>query len=280
VRLLVIGSEKPTASRAAAAAGRPLPATLPSIGAVALSIDGRPWCLINAPIGLGLHLRRHPRLLDGSPVMVVLTDAQLDHVGGLLALRHGPPIDLHATPAAFEELTQGLPLLQVLEQYCGVRWHLIGISGDRLLAPVHVGGGMAVRLTALDAAGAVPRYSARWGRGSTVGDAIALMIEHVAGRRLLFVPGPDALTQDLLDLTQPHDELVIGTGCSDIRRAQACEDARPAAVRLAELRSRYPSLGRVVLQADLATDLPARGRHHALVDAGIELAFDGTEIEL
>jgi len=281
VRLRLIGSDPSEAAASRVTGGASPSRPLPSVGAVAVSIDERPWCLVNAPAGLGLHLRRHPELATGEALTVVLTDAQLDHVSGLLALRHGPPIDLHATPAAFEELTQGLPLLQVIEQYCGVRWHLIGIAGDRLAAPLHLGDGTAVRLTALAATGAAPRYSSRWGRDSMTGDAIALLIDNVAERRrLLFVPGPAALTEDLLALTRPDDELVIGAACSDLRQADAREPAAPGTVPLHDLRARYPALGRVVLQADTALAAAPPAGERTLGDAGIELAFDGAEFEL
>src|SRR5688572_3728586 len=83
-----------------------------------LSPDGRSWCLLGA---------------DGvtapSPHAVVLTGAHKDQVDGLLDLRGGTPINLYATPAMFEHLTQALPLLPVLQQYCGVHWHLIAIAG-------------------------------------------------------------------------------------------------------------------------------------------------------
>lgn len=280
VRLQVIGSEAPPHGRGLAASRRYTSLPLPSVGGLALSIDGQPCCLINAPIGLGLHLRRYPELAESAALTVVLTDAQLDHVSGLIAIRHGPPIDLHATPAAFEKLTQELPLLQVVERYCGVRWHLIGVCGDRRAAPVHIGAGAAVRLTALAAAGAVPRYSAHWGRESITGDAIALMIENVVvGQRLLFVPGPAALTEDVLDLTRPHDTLVVGTGCSDRRCAPPREHAQPRTVPLRELRRRYPALGRIVLQADLPVQAEVAS-DRALGEAGIEMAFDGAEFEL
>ena len=62
------------------------------------------------------------------------TDAQIDHITGLLSLRDGPPIHLYATPAVFEELTHNLPVLPMLEHYCGVHWHMVPVAGDRRIA--------------------------------------------------------------------------------------------------------------------------------------------------
>ena len=86
-------------------------------GAVALSGDGQRWVLVNvSPLVADLlaadaRLLRHHGLPDASLRAVVLTDAQVDHVTGLLSLRDGVPIHLYATPAVFEELTQALRVL-------------------------------------------------------------------------------------------------------------------------------------------------------------------------
>jgi hypothetical protein len=84
-----------------------------------LSPDGHSWCQLDAG-----------GVIATSPHAVVLTGAHKDQVDGLLDLRRGSPINLYATPAVFEHLTQALPLLPVLEQYCGVQWHLIAVAGD------------------------------------------------------------------------------------------------------------------------------------------------------
>ena len=100
---------------------------------IAVSPDGHSWVLLNASPDIGTQIRNHPQLHPrdaggkqrNTPIKaVVLMDAQIDHVTGLLGLREGPRIDLYATPCVFEDLTTGLPLLNVLEHYCGTRWHM------------------------------------------------------------------------------------------------------------------------------------------------------------
>ena len=104
---------------------------------IAVSGDGQNWVLLNASPDIGEQIRRHPQLhlrhgLRDTPIRaVVLMDAQVDHVTGLLGLREGPCIDLWCTRCVFEDLTSGLPLLNVLQHYCGTRWHMIGVDGDR-----------------------------------------------------------------------------------------------------------------------------------------------------
>jgi pyrroloquinoline quinone biosynthesis protein B len=86
-----------------------------------LSPDGRDWCSVDGGCAGG----------TVRPAAVVLTGSVHERVSPLLDLRHGEPINLYATPAVFEHLTQALPLLPVLEQYCGVCWHLLAVAGER-----------------------------------------------------------------------------------------------------------------------------------------------------
>ncbi|TMG96882.1 MAG: pyrroloquinoline quinone biosynthesis protein B, partial [Betaproteobacteria bacterium] len=80
---------------------------------IAVSADGESWVLLNASPDIGQQIRNHSQLhprqgLRDTPIKaVVLMDAQIDHVTGLLGLREGPCIDLYATPCVFEDLTTG-----------------------------------------------------------------------------------------------------------------------------------------------------------------------------
>jgi pyrroloquinoline quinone biosynthesis protein B len=158
----------------------------------ALSADGDSWVLLNASPDIARQIRSHPQLQPREDAArsaaikaVVLLDAQIDHVIGLLGLRDGPAIDLHATPSVFEDLTTGLPLLNVLQHYCGARWHMLPIAGERLRAEFRVGGFPSLRFTALAVPGRAPRYSPHR-REQGAGDNIALLVEDLRdGRRLM-----------------------------------------------------------------------------------------------
>jgi pyrroloquinoline quinone biosynthesis protein B len=84
-----------------------------------LSPGGDAWCRVDAGS------------VDATDASVVLTGLQREQIDGLLDLRNGAPIDLYATPAVFEHLTLALPLLPVLQQFCGVQWHLIPVAGEQ-----------------------------------------------------------------------------------------------------------------------------------------------------
>lgn len=172
---------------------------------IAVSADGASWVLLNASPDLCQQIRSHPQLHaagddgDGTPgtsiKAVVLLDAQVDHVAGLLGLRDGPCLDLYATPCVFEDLTTGLPLLNVLQHYCGTRWHMLPVAGDRICAEFQVEGIAALHFTALAVAGKAPPYSLHR-REQVVGDHIALLVEDLRdGARLLYSPEPAAGAQ-------------------------------------------------------------------------------------
>ena len=114
-------------------------------GVLAIEADGH-WVLINMSPAVAHQLEvderlgRHDGLPDAPVRALVLTDAQVDHVGGLLSLRDGAPINLYATPVVFEELTTSLPVLPVLQHYCGVHWHVVPVAGDRHVAQFQVEG--------------------------------------------------------------------------------------------------------------------------------------------
>ncbi len=162
---------------------------------IAVSADGQSWVLLNASPDIGQQIRErsqlHPRqgLRDTPIKAVVLMDAQIDHVTGLLGLREGPCIDLYATPCVFEDLTTGLPLLNVLQHYYDTSWHLLPVAGSRTSSEFEIDGFPTLRFTAVAIPGVAPPYSPHR-REQVVGDNIALRIEDLAsGQRLFYSPG-------------------------------------------------------------------------------------------
>ena len=83
---------------------------------IAVSSDGRDWVLVNASPDILAQIRATPALQparstrDSGIVAVMLMDAQIDHVTGLLMLREGKPLALYCTEPVWHELNNGLPL--------------------------------------------------------------------------------------------------------------------------------------------------------------------------
>lgn len=218
-------------------------ATGTSMQAPQLSPDGRSWCLLGAG-----------GVTAPSPHAVVLTGAHKDHVDGLLDLRGGTPINLYATPAVFEHLTQALPLLPVLQQYCGVHWHLIAIGGDRRQADFTIAEWPSLQFTALTLG------------ASACGDRIALAVQDTSTDRRLFVAPASTLGSTEVDWLHDTDCLLLSGRLNGMSGPTThCLD------RIAEL----PPRRKILLHAgaDEASDA-------ALAARGIERAHAGMELEL
>jgi pyrroloquinoline quinone biosynthesis protein B len=269
---------------------------------IAVSGDGTSWVLLNASPDIGEQIRRHPQLhprhgLRDTPIKaVVLMDAQIDHVTGLLGLREGPCIDLYATPCVFEDLTSGLPLLNVLQHYCGTRWHLLAVDGTRTSAEFEIEGLPTLRFTALAIPGKAPPYSPHR-REQVVGDNIALRIEDLSdGRSLFYSPGLASIGPQELEWMRAADcVLVDGTFWREDEMARAGLGAKTA-TEMGHL-PQQGHAGRPGMLDALQESAAARkvlihinnsnpildedsAPRRALESLGIEVAHDGMEISL
>jgi pyrroloquinoline quinone biosynthesis protein B len=265
---------------------------------IAVSRDGQDWILLNASPDLGAQLRAtpalHPRAgVRHTPIRaVVLMDSQIDHAVGLLSLREGPLLQIHCAPAVYEDLSSGLPLLKVLESYCGVNWHRMPLTPEggewREIA--------GLRLQPLAVPGKAPPYSPRR-QSEHLGNNAALVIEDPAtGGRLFYAPGlaqVGAAERRLLDESDcvmvdgtfwTEDEMVAaGLGskyAADMGHLPQCDGPRgPGMLRaLQASRARRKILIHINNSNPiLDEDGPERGE---LTRLGIEVAFDGMQLDL
>ncbi|WP_321789082.1 pyrroloquinoline quinone biosynthesis protein PqqB [Paraburkholderia sp. J94] len=282
--------------RARHRSGDVLPRTQSSI---AVSADGVEWVLVNASPDLLAQLRAQPdlqparALRDSGIAAVVLTDAQIDHVTGLLMLRERTtPLPVHACAPVFDDLSTGLPLVPLLGHYCGVRMHTIEPG-----VPFGIAGCAGIRFTAMAVASKPPPYSPRREHASP-GDNIALLIEDDAsGSRVFYAPGLGGIDADVLG-TMRGAQLVLvdGTfwtatemielGLSTQRAAdmghlaQCGDDGRPGMIDWLET---LPRGTRKVLTHINNTNpvLDPHSVQHARLRAhGIEVAHDGMEFQV
>jgi len=185
-----------------------LPRTQSSI---AVSSNGVDWVLINASPDILSQIRATPALQPGRSsrdtgiTAVMLMDAQIDHVTGLLMLREGKPIPLYCTSSVWDDLTTGLPLVNVLSHYCKVEWHAVtpareyanGDTEHSLTLP-NIDG---IRFTPLALKSKAPPYSPHR-NAPQPGDNLGLLIENtVTGKSLFYAPG--------LGEIEPHIEAVM-----------------------------------------------------------------------
>jgi pyrroloquinoline quinone biosynthesis protein B len=178
---------------------------------IAVSPDDRRWFLFNASPDIRVQIESfQPLHPSGDPrgdrvvplQAVLLTDAELDHTLGLLLLREGRGLELHATEAVRDTLYGGTSLLRTLEAYCPVEWRPVIPGADVPLAD-----GLSYR--AFD----VPttkraRFGSDAGKGRVVGYRLT---DERSGRTLVYLPS----VQDLMAVRDQLDDcaclLVDGT---------------------------------------------------------------------
>lgn len=269
---------------------------------IAVSDDGVDWVLVNASPDIGQQLRQtralQPRPGRGArrhtPLKaVVLMDAQIDHVAGLLSLREGPPIDLYCTPSVFDDLTESLPLLPALGSYCGVQWHVVPVAGEMTHCEFAVDACPALRFRALAIAGKAPPYSPHRD-DPAVGDNIALLVEdRRSGERLFYAPGLAGIGPRertwmhgagcvMVDGTFWRDDEMPRAGIGPHRAAdlghlpQSGDDGMIAALH------GVPAGRKVLVHVNNSNPIldERSDERRLLARHGIEVAYDGMEIEL
>jgi pyrroloquinoline quinone biosynthesis protein B len=278
VKILILrGGAEPRRRPAGAVATRKAGASTRERGVMALGNGSGQWVLVNMSpavahqLGSDMRLDSHVGLPDADVRAVVLTDAQVDHVGGLLSLREGAPIDLYATPAVFEQLTTALPVLPVLQHYCGVHWHVVPVAGDRRVASFRVNGLPSLEFTALATRSPPPPHLAQ-ADGPQVGDSIALAVRDLSTQQRVFcAPGLAQIGETEFEWMREADCLLLDHQPGDVTAAAGQAAAQDWLQRLSQLPARH----KVLFGGEADPGDPARW-----ADRGIALAYDGMEIEL
>jgi pyrroloquinoline quinone biosynthesis protein B len=155
-----------------------------------VSPDGRRWFLFNASPDIHAQLGSCPALHPASgrevPVeAVLLTDAELDHTLGLLLLREGRGLVLHATEAVHDTLRDGTSLLRTLAAYCPVEWRPV-VPGTS----VPMSDGLSYRAFDVPTTKR-PRFGAAGATGRVVGYRLT---DERSGRALVYLPCVQELT--------------------------------------------------------------------------------------
>ncbi|MEZ5650476.1 MAG: pyrroloquinoline quinone biosynthesis protein PqqB [Burkholderiaceae bacterium] len=263
---------------------------------IALTTNGSDWLLVNASPDIRQQILACPELQPARALRdtgiraVLLIDSQIDHATGLLMLReHGRPIELYCTDMVHQDLSTGFPVLRMLEHYSGVNWHPLDCTG----AAFTIEGIEGVEFAALALTSKAPPYSPHR-EDPHPGDNIGLRIKDLrSGRQLFYAPGLACIEPHLLPVMQGSDVLLVdGTCWTDDEMAR-----RGVGTRRALQMGHLPQSGpggmieslqpfarqrKVLIHINntnpiLVEDSPER---QALVAAGIEVSYDGMELEI
>jgi pyrroloquinoline quinone biosynthesis protein B len=188
-----------------------------------VTANGSDWCLINCSPDLRsqiiatppLHPRGNRRLRDSPVRAVVLTNADVDHVAGLLTLREGEAFDLYATEAVLEVIAAN-PIFAVLDPALVRRRPMrvgepVGPVPGVTIEPYRVPGKVALYLE---------KDALRAGDLDTSAESDHTVGLHIRGRRATarfhYVPGCAAMTPALARrLDRSPLVLFDGTAWSD-----------------------------------------------------------------
>ena len=259
--------------------------------------NGSPdWALINASPDVLTQIKQTPvlqparQLRDSGIAAVVLMDAQVDHVTGLMMLRErNSPLPIYATQQVFDDLTTGLPLVKTLSHYCTVEQRLISPAQENFNIPEL--SGIAFKPVTLSSK--APPYSPHR-HDPHPGDNIGLLMTDVmSGKKAFYAPGlgvieplvEQAMRQAdvlLVDGTFWTDDEMISLGLSSKRAIDMGHLAQSGPGGMLEALASYSTKRRVLIHINntnpiLREDSPQALQLKAL---GIEVAFDGMYIEI
>jgi pyrroloquinoline quinone biosynthesis protein B len=250
-----------------------------------------PWFLANASPDLRQQLEGLPvEGMDGiraAPVAgVLLTDAEIDHVSGLLLLRESStPIPVYGGEQVRRALTDGYPVLRMLADYSGVEWRTLEPGTPLALD------GSSLEVEQFPAGGDAPRYLARTGADV---EAVGLVFrDRSTGAALTYVPGLARLDGAVLARLAASDVVLVdGTFWQEDELARLGISERSASdmghVPLSGPGGTLEALARldrrrVVLVHINNTNpvlLERSPERDAVLRAGVEVGYDGLEIEL
>ena len=263
---------------------------------IAVSADGARWTLVNASPDILQQFQRFPGSwpahgLRGCGIAsVVLVDAQIDHTTGLYMLREkGSPWPVWCTAPVHEDLSRGNPILHLLDHYCGVARRALPLDGA-----FHPEGSESLYWRALPLLSAAPPYSPH--RGNPVpGDNVGLRIHDPAsGRSLFYAPGlaevDDAVFAAMraadcvmVDGTFWTDDEMIALGLSTKRARDIGHLAQSGPSGMIAQLARLPrGIRRILIHINNTNPILDEGSSERaiLAAAGIEVAYDGMEIDL
>ncbi len=259
---------------------------------LAITGTGDSWYLVNASPDVRAQILAAPELAAGpgrreTPLRgVLLTDGELDHTIGLLALREGSPLDVYAPAPVLAALDSDFPARRILGPYGSVSWHAVRPGGT-----VELDGQLSA--TAIPLSAKRPRYADSSPAGGEPAEPWVVAYrfdDRVTGGSLVYAPclagWPPPLAEAaagaacvILDGTFFHDdEMLRATGQDRPARAMGhlpVTDTCPRLSALPAARKLYTHLNNT--NPALAADSPERA---GLAAAGIEVACDGLLLEL
>lgn len=262
---------------------------------IAVSSDNINWLLINASPDIRAQLEAFPAiqpkqgLRDTGIKAVLLMDSQIDHTTGLLMLREGKPLDIYCSEMVKQDLTTGFPVFNMLSHYCTVNHHPIPIDGSSFTIPAIAD----LRFYTQALKSKAPPYSPhRYDPHD--GDNVGVIIEQIStGKKMFYSPGLGEIEPHVMDAMQTVDCLLVdGTfwtndemvdmGISQKRARDIGHLPQSGEGGMIEVLNGVAKARKILIHINNTNPiLDDDSEQRKLLDAaGIEVAYDGLEIDL
>jgi pyrroloquinoline quinone biosynthesis protein B len=214
----------------------------------------------------------------------VLTDGEIDHTAGLLLLRESDqPLHIYCTEPVRAALSEQYPVLKMLERYCGVEWRRL-VAGELTTLE-----GSSLQVEIFPTGGDAPLYM----DGAPGPTSIGLTVRDQAGGGVLaYAPAIEALDDQLMarlgssdcilaDGTFWREDELVELGLSQ-RDSWAMGHAPLSGPQgtLEQLAALGPRTILIHINNTNPLLLPSSSERATAERHGVEIAYDGMEIEL
>jgi pyrroloquinoline quinone biosynthesis protein B len=234
----------------------------------------------------------HPKqgLRDTGIKAIVLIDSQIDHTTGLLMLRESTlPLEIYCSEMVRQDLSSGFPLFTMLSHYCGVHHHALPLDGSGFTIP----GIDDVRFHSHSLKSKAPPYSPHR-HDPHDGDNIGVIIEQIStGKMAYYAPGLGEIEPHVLNaITVADCVLVDGTfwqhdemaraGISQKRALDMGHLPQSGPDGMLDTLERAEKARKILIHINNTNPIldEASPERAALTARGVEVAYDGMEIEL
>jgi pyrroloquinoline quinone biosynthesis protein B len=262
---------------------------------IAVSTDNKNWLLFNTSPDIRAQLEAFPAIQpkegirDTGIKAIMLIDSQIDHTTGMLMLREGKPLDVYCTDMVKQDLTTGFPLFNMLAHYCTVNHHPIPFDGSSFNIPAIED----LRFYTQALKSKAPPYSPHR-NDPHQGDNIGVIIEQIStGKKIFYSPGLGEIEPHVMAAMQAVDCLLVdGTFWTDdemctqhISHKKAREighlpQSGPGG--MIDVLSGVNKARKILIHINNTNPiLDDDSEQRKILDAaGIEVAYDGLEIDL
>lgn len=262
---------------------------------IAVSTDNNNWLLFNTSPDIRAQLEAFPAIQPKNGIRdtgikaILLIDSQIDHTTGMLMLREGKPLEVYCTEMVKQDLSTGFPIFKMLQDYCTVNHHPIPHDGSSFTIP----GIDDIKLTTQALKSKAPPYSPHR-HDPHEGDNIGVIIEQIStGKKVFYSPGLGEIEPHVMAAMQAADCVMVdGTFWTDdemcvqqISHKKAREighlpQSGPGG--MIEVLNTLHNTRKILIHINNTNPIldDASAERGILDAAGIEVAYDGLEIDL